>query len=124
MQFKGISTDQTKVCGLGNIYASEAMRFARHPQTSARINFSGKDVPYEKKSRYVLKNQSDTAHRPILTWKHRRKVITAQVTELRWLVYDREREACAPNARANHAAQTRRTFDIFCPQCQKCQLAV
>jgi formamidopyrimidine-DNA glycosylase len=112
--------DQTKVCGLGNIYASEAMFLARvNPQTSAdKISTKKADALYEK-IRYVL--SESIAHGSTLN------VDPENIDgsyygggyELRWLVYDRESEACAECAGEITRLKQGGRSTYFCPECQK-----
>ena len=112
--------DQTKVLGLGNIYASEAMFLARaHPQIAAnRLSARKANVLFEK-IRDVL--AESIAHGSTLNvnpenidgsyysggYKHQ------------WRVYDRENEPCANcEAPVKRIVQGGRST-YFCPRCQQ-----
>lgn len=112
--------DQTKVCGLGNIYASEAMFLARvNPQTRANTVSAKKAAVLYEKIRYVL--EESIAHGSTLN------VDPENIDgsyygggyELRWLVYDRERELCAECAGEIQRLVQAGRSTYFCPECQK-----
>jgi formamidopyrimidine-DNA glycosylase len=112
--------DQTKVCGLGNIYASEAMFLARvNPQTSAnKISAKKADVLYEK-IRYVLEESIRHGSTLNIDPENIDGSYYGGGYELRWLVYDREREACAECASEITRLKQGGRSTYFCPQCQK-----
>lgn len=112
--------DQTKVCGLGNIYASEAMFLARvNPQTPAN-ELSARKIPVLfEKIREVL--AESIAHGSTLN------VDPENIDgsyygggyENRWRVYDRENHPCGNCAKPiNRIVQGGRS-SYFCPKCQK-----
>ncbi len=112
--------DQTKVTGLGNIYAAEALFLARiHPQTSANEVSA---VKANRLHKFIIKVLSDSiAHGSTL------KVDPENIDgsyygggyENHWLVYNREDEPCAncqtPIKRLKQAGRS----SYFCPKCQK-----
>lgn len=112
--------DQTKVLGLGNIYASEAMFLARvNPQLPAgKISAKKANLLFEK-IRAVL--TESIAHGSTLN------VDPENIDgsyygggyELAWRVYDRENTPCVicdtPIARVKQAGRS----TYFCPRCQK-----
>lgn len=112
--------DQTKVLGLGNIYASEALFLARiNPQTAADKVSAVKANALFEKIRDVL--DESIAHGSTLN------VDPENIDgsyygggyESRWRVYDREKEPCiiceTPIARIRQGARS----TYFCPKCQK-----
>jgi formamidopyrimidine-DNA glycosylase len=112
--------DQTKVLGLGNIYASEAMFLARaNPQIAANQLSSRKANVLFEKIRDVL--AESIAHGSTLN------VDPENIDgsyygggyESHWRVYDREKEAC-PNCRTpiKRIVQGARST-YFCPRCQQ-----
>ena len=117
---KEVLLDQTKVLGLGNIYASEAMFLAKvNPQTPANLVSKKKaDVLFEK-AREVLRES--IAHGSTLN------VNPENVDgsyygggyESRWRVYDRENESCVncetPIMRLKQGGRS----TYFCAKCQK-----
>lgn len=112
--------DQTKVTGLGNIYAAEAMFLARvNPHTAAgKLSAKKANVLFEK-IRAVL--AESIAHGSTLN------VDPENIDgsyygggyELAWRVYDRENEPClictTPIARVKQGGRS----SYFCPKCQK-----
>lgn len=112
--------DQTKVCGLGNIYASEALFLARvNPQIAAdKLSKKKADELFEK-IREVLRES--IAHGSTLNVNPENidgSYYGGGYT-LGWRVYDREKEPCAECqseiARLKQAGRS----TYFCPQCQK-----
>lgn len=117
---KELLLDQTKVLGLGNIYASEAMFLAGvNPQLpAAKISAKKANLLFEK-IRAVL--AESMAHGSTLN------VDPENIDgsyygggyELAWRVYDREKNPCAvcstPIARLKQAGRS----TYFCPRCQK-----
>ncbi len=112
--------DQTKVCGLGNIYASEAMFLAKaNPQISAdKLSARKANVLYEK-IREVLRES--IAHGSTLNVNPENidGSYYGGGYEERWRVYDREKMPCA-NCRTSivRLKQGGRS-SYFCPKCQK-----
>jgi len=112
--------DQTKVLGLGNIYASEALFLARvNPQTSAnKVSARKANVLFEQ-IRAVL--SESIAHGSTLN------VDPENIDgsyygggyEERWRVYDRENESCVECEKPikRIVQGTRSTY--FCPGCQQ-----
>ena len=112
--------DQTKVTGLGNIYASEAMFLARiNPQTPANeVSVKKANVLFEK-IREVLRES--IAHGSTLNVNPENidgSYYGGGYTH-GWRVYDRENEPCVncetPIARLKQAGRS----TYFCPKCQK-----
>lgn len=113
--------DQTKVTGLGNIYAAEALHIARVNPFIAAADFSRRRIPRLHQAIIAVLSES-IAHGSTLN------VDPENIDgsyygggyEGRWRVYAREGEPCANNCRArirriSHAGRS--TF--FCPRCQK-----
>jgi len=112
--------DQTKVLGLGNIYASEALFLAKvNPQISAdKISTRKANVLFEK-IRDVL--AESIAHGSTLNVNPENidGSYYGGGYEDRWRVYDREKEPC-PNCETpikRIVQGTRSTY--FCPRCQQ-----
>lgn len=112
--------DQTKVCGLGNIYASEAMFLARvNPQTSAeKVSAKKADVLFEK-IRYVLSESIRHGSTLNVDPENIDGSYYGGGYKLRWLVYDRENESCAECAGEIARLRQAGRSTYFCPQCQK-----
>lgn len=112
--------DQTKVLGLGNIYASEAMFLAKiNPQTAAdKVSAPKADILFEK-IRSVL--AESMAHGSTLNVNPENidGSYYGGGYELSWRVYDREKEPCVncqtPITRLKQAGRS----SYFCPKCQK-----
>lgn len=112
--------DQTKVLGLGNIYASEAMFLARvAPQTPAHLLSARKANVLFEKIRDVL--QESIAHGSTLDVNPENidGSYYGGGYKNRWRVYDREKEIClvceTPILRLKQAGRS----TYFCPRCQK-----
>lgn len=112
--------DQTKVCGLGNIYASEAMFLARvNPQTSAdKVSAKKADVLFEK-IRAIL----DESIRHGSTLNVNPENIDESYYDggytVGWCVYDREKQPCVKCASEIARLRQAGRSTYFCPQCQK-----
>lgn len=117
---KIVLLDQTKVLGLGNIYASEAMFLAKiNPNLSAdKISSKKVNILFEK-IREVL--QESIAHGSTLNVNPENidGSYYGGGFESHWLVYDRENEPCTncetPIKRITQGGRS----TYFCPKCQK-----
>jgi formamidopyrimidine-DNA glycosylase len=117
---KEFMLDQTKVLGLGNIYASEAMFLARiNPQTpAAKVTAKKADILFEK-IRQVL--QESIAHGSTLN------VDPENIDgsyygcgyELSWRVYDREKNPCVDCETQILRLKQAGRSTYFCPKCQR-----
>ncbi|HVF54749.1 MAG TPA: bifunctional DNA-formamidopyrimidine glycosylase/DNA-(apurinic or apyrimidinic site) lyase [Pyrinomonadaceae bacterium] len=112
--------DQTKVTGLGNIYAAEALFLARVNPFTIAADFSRRRVP--RLHRAILDVLSEAiAHGSTMNTDP--EDIDASyyggAYEGRWRVYDREGESCldcrARIRRLSHAGRS----TYFCPRCQR-----
>lgn len=117
---KDVLLDQTKVTGLGNIYAAEALFVARaHPFVPAS-EFSRRRVARLRRAIVDVLGEA-VAHNASLN-------VTLDNLETsyygggdagRWRVYDREGEPCdacdTPISRVSHAGRS----TYFCPRCQR-----
>ncbi|MGI8641904.1 MAG: bifunctional DNA-formamidopyrimidine glycosylase/DNA-(apurinic or apyrimidinic site) lyase [Pyrinomonadaceae bacterium] len=112
--------DQTKVCGLGNIYASEAMFLAKvNPQISAdKLSAKKADVLFEK-IREVLRES--IAHGSTLNVNPENidGSYYGGGYELRWRVYNRENEMCVNCEKLIVRLKQGGRSTYFCPRCQK-----
>ncbi|HXG84415.1 MAG TPA: bifunctional DNA-formamidopyrimidine glycosylase/DNA-(apurinic or apyrimidinic site) lyase [Pyrinomonadaceae bacterium] len=112
--------DQTKIVGLGNIYAAEAMFLARvNPQIAAdKLSARKADALFEK-IREVL--AESIAHGSTLNVNPENidGSYYGGGYESRWRVYDREKNPCAvcetPIERVKQGGRS----SYFCPRCQK-----
>lgn len=112
--------DQTKVTGLGNIYASEAMFLAKiNPQTLANEVSAKKATVLFEKIREVL--QESIAHGSTLN------VDPENIDgsyygggfSHGWRVYDRENEPCVNCGKLIQRLKQGGRSTYFCPKCQK-----
>lgn len=117
---KELLLDQTKVLGLGNIYASEAMFLAKvNPQTPANEVSAKKANGLFEKIRAVL--AESIAHGSTLN------VDPENIDgsyygggyELNWRVYDREKQECASCQTEIQRLKQAGRSTYFCPKCQK-----
>ncbi len=117
---KEVLLDQTKVTGLGNIYASEAMFLAKiNPQTAANVVSAKKANVLFEKIREVL--HESIAHGSTLN------VDPENIDgsyygggfSHGWRVYDREKEACVECETLIERLKQAGRSTYFCPQCQK-----
>jgi formamidopyrimidine-DNA glycosylase len=112
--------DQTKVCGLGNIYAAEAMFLARvSPQSVAADLSARRAAALYEQIRFVL--AESIAHGSTLNVDPQNidGSYYGGAYEGKWRVYDRENDACVTcqTAIKRIVQGSRSTF--FCPKCQK-----
>ncbi len=112
--------DQTKVTGLGNIYASEAMFLARvNPQTPANVVSARKAAALFERIREVLRES--IAHGSTLNVDPENidgSYYGGGYTS-GWRVYDREKEACVKCETAVERLKQAGRSTYFCPKCQK-----
>jgi formamidopyrimidine-DNA glycosylase len=112
--------DQTKVLGLGNIYAAEAMFLARvNPLTAAnKISARKADLLFEK-IRDVLNESIAQGSTLNVDPENIDGSYYGGGFENHWRVYDREHEPCIncgkPIVRLKQAGRS----TYFCPQCQR-----
>ncbi|MEO8073740.1 MAG: bifunctional DNA-formamidopyrimidine glycosylase/DNA-(apurinic or apyrimidinic site) lyase [Acidobacteriota bacterium] len=112
--------DQTKVTGLGNIYASEAMFLAKvNPQISAdKLSAKKAGVLFEK-IREVLADSIAHGSTMNVDPENIDGSYYGGGYELNWRVYDRENEPCVVcGANIERLKQGGRST-YFCPKCQK-----
>jgi formamidopyrimidine-DNA glycosylase len=112
--------DQTKVCGLGNIYAAEALHRARANPFAAAADFPARRVPVLRRA--ILEVLAESINHGSTM-----NVDPAEIDASyfdggyggRWRVYAREGEPCGAcrTAIARHVHGGRSTF--FCPKCQR-----
>lgn len=112
--------DQTKVTGLGNIYAAEAMFLARiHPQTPANQVSAQKAKVLHEKIREVLRESIQHGSTLNVDPENIDGSYYGGGYSVGWRVYDQEKKPCvscaAPIERLKQAGRS--TF--FCRKCQK-----
>ena len=111
--------DQTKVCGLGNIYACEAMFAARvHPETPANKISAKKVGPLYDSIRAVLRLAIEHAGDLTVDPENLEGGYFSVGDETVWYVYDREKEPCrnckTPVLRLKQGGRS----TYFCRKCQ------
>ena len=112
--------DQTKVCGLGNIYASEAMFLARvNPQISADRVSARKAVVLYEKIREVLRES--IAHGSTLNANPENidDSYYGGGFENRWRVYNQENSPCTGCQTEIKRLKQGGRSTYFCPKCQR-----
>jgi len=119
-QIKELLLDQTRFCGLGNIYAVEALFRARiNPQTLAAGVSSRKVKPLHQSIREVLAEAIDHAAAAAIEPESLEGSYFDGDAERGWNVYDREGLPChtcnTPIKRVKQGGRS--TF--FCPTCQR-----
>lgn len=112
--------DQTKVTGLGNIYASEAMFLAgANPKTPANKLSGKKAAVLFEKVRDVLRESISHSSASTIDPENIEGSYYSGATETAWRVYDREKEPCpncqTPIIRLKQGGRS----TYFCPKCQK-----
>lgn len=112
--------DQTKVLGLGNIYASEALFLARlNPQTAAdRLSRKKVDLLFEK-IRAVLFESISHGSTLNVDPENIDGSYYGGGYESRWRVYDRENENCTICETAVRRIVQGGRSTYFCPVCQQ-----
>lgn len=112
--------DQTRVTGLGNIYAAEVLFIARVNPFSIAADFSRRRIARLHRAIIDVLNESIT-HGSTLNVdpENIEGSYYGGAYEGRWRVYDREGEAChdcgALIRRTSHAGRS----TYFCPRCQR-----
>jgi formamidopyrimidine-DNA glycosylase len=112
--------DQTKVCGLGNIYAAEAMFLSRaNPRRIASSLSKPKTAALFDNIRLVLSEAVDLGSSMPVVPHDIGGSIYGNASDWRWRVYDRENEPCivcgSPIRRIVQAGRS----TYFCRVCQR-----
>ncbi len=117
---KELLLDQTKVCGLGNIYAAEAMFLARlNPVISAEKVSSLKTRRLHRYIIEVLKESIEYSSTLNVDPENFEGNYYGGGYENRWRVYDREGEGCPTcDTKIRRIKQGGRS-SYFCPKCQR-----
>ena len=117
---KGVLLDQTKVCGLGNIYASEAMFLARaNPKTPANKLSKPKTAALFDSIRRVLSEAVALGVAMPVTPSDIGGGIYGNGGEWEWRVYDREDESCIDCASPIKRIVQDGRSTYFCRKCQR-----
>ena len=112
--------DQTKVLGLGNIYASEALFRARINPFKIAATLASKRVTHLHQAiREVLSDALTDGSALRVNLEHPEGFSYGEAFEDFWQVYDREGEPCVRcGAKIKRATQGGRST-YWCPRCQK-----
>src|SRR5688572_311322 len=117
---KEVLLDQTKVCGLGNIYASEAMFLARaNPRTPANKLSKPKTAALFESIRRVLSEAVALGAAMPVTPADIAGRIYGNGGEWEWRVYDREDESCIDCASPIKRIVQNGRSTYFCRTCQR-----
>lgn len=117
---KEILLDQTKVCGVGNIYASEAMFLAKiNPKNRGRSISRTRCVALHENIKSVLQEAIDLAATIEPHPKFIGEGVYGNGSETRWRVYDREGLPCiACGTTIKRITQSGRST-YYCSKCQR-----
>ena len=117
---KEVLLDQTKVCGLGNIYAAEAMFLARlHPALPANKVSPIKTGRLHRAIVDVLRESVEAGLRKRLDPGNIENRYFNGSSASGWLVYDRENEPCERCATPIKRMKQGGRSTCFCPNCQR-----
>lgn len=112
--------DQTKVTGLGNIYAAEALFLAKlHPQTPANEVSARKANLLHKFIREVLLESIEHGSTLNVNPENIDGSYYGGGYENQWRVYDRENEPCIDCGRKIERLKQAGRSSYFCPKCQQ-----
>ncbi len=112
--------DQTKVTGLGNIYAAEALFLAKlHPQTPAKEVSAVKANLLHKFIREVLAESIKHGSTLNVNPENIDGSYYGGGFENHWRVYDRENEPCVNCGRKIERLKQAGRSSYFCPKCQR-----
>ncbi len=112
--------DQTKVCGLGNIYASESLYLARvNPQTPAHLLSTRKANVLFEKIREVLAESIRHGSTLNVNPENIDGSYYNGEYEGKWRVYDREKEPCINCQTEIERLKQAGRSSYFCPRCQR-----
>ena len=112
--------DQSRVCGLGNIYAAEALFLAGvHPSKRSHTLSRPRTLLLHQNIRQILQEAIDAGSTLNIDPADSDSAYYGGEYERYWRVYDREGQACpqckTPIRRLKHGGRS--TF--FCPKCQR-----
>ncbi len=117
---KELLVDQTKVCGLGNIYASECLFIARiNPEKRANAISSKKAVDLYDGIREILKEAIDYGSTLAVDPEDIGGSIYGNGPETAWRVYDREGQPCVACGTAILRLKQGGRSSYYCRRCQR-----
>jgi formamidopyrimidine-DNA glycosylase len=112
--------DQTKVCGLGNIYATEAMFLSRaNPRSAAHKLSKPKTAVLFDNIRLVLSDAIAVGATLPVVAHDIGGSIYGNGSDGTWRVYDREGDACGICAGSIKRITQAGRSTYFCPKCQR-----
>ena len=112
--------DQTKVCGLGNIYAAEAMFLAKlNPEQSANTISAQKSVILHEKIRQTLGEAVELGSTLAIDEANIGGSIYGSGSDWTWRVYDREGDECEVCKAAILRIKQGGRSTYFCKRCQR-----
>jgi formamidopyrimidine-DNA glycosylase len=120
LPIKQFLLDQSKVCGLGNIYAAEALFLSGiHPSKRANTISSKRAVRLHENIRVILSEAIEAGSTLNIDPSDSDSAYYGGEYERYWRVYDRENLPCincqSPIRRIKHGSRS----SFFCPNCQK-----
>ncbi len=117
---KELLLDQSKVCGLGNIYASEALFITRlHPVTPANKVSAVKAYRLRDNIRSVLRESIDFGSTLKIDPLNLESRYYGGDYEGEWRVYDREKLPCTNCGKEIRRIVQGGRSSYFCPRCQR-----
>ncbi|REJ79003.1 MAG: bifunctional DNA-formamidopyrimidine glycosylase/DNA-(apurinic or apyrimidinic site) lyase [Acidobacteria bacterium] len=117
---KDVLLDQSKVCGLGNIYAAESMFLARvNPAVPANRISAIKTGRLFTAIRHVLRESIEQGLKAMLDRTNIENRYFNGSSNGSWLVYDREGQPCVNCGRALKRMKQSGRSTVYCPRCQR-----
>ncbi len=112
--------DQSRVCGLGNIYAAEAMFLAKlNPEQSANTVSTQKSVILHSRIRQILGEAIELGSTLAIDEANIGGSIYGSGSDWAWRVYDREGEECEVCKAPIHRIKQGGRSTYFCKRCQR-----
>lgn len=112
--------DQTRVCGLGNIYAAEALFLAGiHPAKRSHTVSRVRAVNLHEKILGVLREAIDAGSKLYGDPGDSDSAYYGGANEIYWRVYDRENEPCLKCGNLIRRLKQGGRSTFFCPVCQR-----
>ena len=117
---KEFLTDQTRVCGLGNIYASEALFLAgMHPAKRSHTVSRARAAVLREKILYVLREAIDAGSTVSIDPADSDSAYYGGEYESYWRVYGRENEPCPNCAKPIRRLKQGSRSTFYCGSCQR-----
>ena len=117
---KEFMIDQTRVCGLGNIYAAEALFLARlHPAQRSHTVSRARAATLHEKIRQILQEAIDAGSTLNIDPADSDSAYYGGEYERYWRVYDREKMPCVVCGRPIRRLKQGGRSTFYCPACQR-----